>query len=138
MIDKKKVFNSDDVIDLRSSDEKEESFSDEPEFKIESFEEHDKGYVNNAVVASVREESHPTKEVSDKIKVRFDKFVNLVATHVYEEIFDKYKDEDIIVSTNLLTDLANSHEEKENKKNPLFLFVGILIGAAIMWIIFRT
>lgn len=78
-------------------------------------------------------------EASDRVKVRFDKFVQLVATHDFEGVMQKHGEEDIILSTNLLTDLANAHEEEESggKKVPIFLIVGILIGVVITYLLVR-
>ena len=73
-----------------------------------------------------------------KVKVKFDKFVNLVASHAYEEVFEKHVDEDIIVSTDLLTDLANAHEEKSDRKMPVIFLVGIVLGVGLTWLLLRT
>lgn len=80
-----------------------------------------------------------SKEARDKVKVKFEKFVQLVATHDFEEVMQKHADEDIILSTNLLIDLANAHEEEEtgNKKLPIFLVVGIIIGVVITYLLIR-
>lgn len=78
-------------------------------------------------------------EPSNKVKVRFEKFVQLVATHDFTSLMKRYAEEDIILSTNLLTDLANAHEEEEVKtsKIPIFFVVGILIGVLITYLIIR-
>lgn len=73
-----------------------------------------------------------------KVKVKFDKFVNLVASHAYEEVFERHIDEDIIVSTDLLTDLANAHEEKSDRKMPVIFLVGIVLGVGLTWLLLRT
>ncbi len=74
---------------------------------------------------------------SDKVKIKFGKFVNLVATHAYEEVVDKHMDDDIIISTDLLADLANAHEERGDKKMPMMLMLGILIGIIITWFLIK-
>jgi len=77
-------------------------------------------------------------QVADKVRIKFDKFVTLVATHTYEDILRKNADEDVIVSTNLLTDLANAHEEETgSKKLPILFAAGIVLGILIAWLIFR-
>lgn len=75
----------------------------------------------------------------DKVKVKFEKFVQLVATHDFEEVMKKHAEEDIVMSTNLLTDLANAHVEEEGhgKKIPIFLIVGIIIGIVATYLIIR-
>lgn len=79
------------------------------------------------------------REPGNKVKVRFDKFVQLVATHDFTSLMKRYEEEDIIVSTNLLTDLANAHEEVEVKssKVPIFFIVGIIIGIVATYLIIR-
>ena len=79
-----------------------------------------------------------TGGASDKVRIKFDKFVTLVATHTYEDILKKNAGEEVIVSTNLLTDLANAHdEETPSKKWPLLFAVGIILGTVIGWLIFK-
>jgi len=79
-------------------------------------------------------------EPSDKVRVKFGKFVQLVATHAFEEVMKRHADQDIILSTNLLTDLANAHEEEEpeqNRRVPIFFIVGILVGIVVTYLIVR-
>lgn len=136
--------NEDGVIDLRGSS------SDEPEFKInrttDSHVQSGGGHLHmqgDAVhgVPSMPVSDHESASMnpSDKVKVKFDKFVNLIATHAYQEIFDKHLDDDVIISTDLLTDLANAHEEKEDgKKIPTFFLIGIVLGVIVTWLILKS
>ena len=80
-----------------------------------------------------------THEPGEKVKVKFSKFVHLVATHDFEGVMKQHENEDIILSTNLLTDLANAHEEipSEGRKIPLFFIVGIIVGIAVTYIVVR-
>lgn len=134
----RKIKDDDEIINLREDDS-----SDGAEFKINRFE--DEGAEDSGGAASgggfggggADSESAASKPY-DKVKVKFDKFVNLIATHAYEDIFEKHMDEDVIVSTDLLADLANAHEEKENKKTPLIFVLGIVLGGVVAWILFRT
>lgn len=148
--------NEDGVIDLRGS-----SSSDEPEFKINRTTDshqpahghlHMQGDAVHGVPVSdnqrhsalassmpLSDQESMTMKASDKVKVKFDKFVNLIATHAYQEIFDKHLDDDVIISTDLLTDLANAHEEKdEGKKIPTFFLIGIVLGVIVTWIILKS
>jgi len=76
---------------------------------------------------------------ASKVKVKFDKFITLVATHTYEDVLKKNAGEDVIISTNLLTDLANAHEEEHSdKKLPLLFAVGLVLGIVITWLILRS
>lgn len=137
--------NEDGVIDLRGSS----ASSDEPEFKINRTTDshqpthghlHMQGDAVHGVPSMpVSDHESMTMKASDKVKVKFDKFVNLIATHAYQEIFDKHLDDDVIISTDLLTDLANAHEEKdEGKKIPTFFLIGIVLGVIVTWIILKS
>ncbi len=76
---------------------------------------------------------------ASKVKVKFDKFITLVATHTYEDILKRNADEDVIISTNLLTDLANAHDEAHSdKKLPLLFAFGLIIGVIATWLILRS
>jgi hypothetical protein len=137
--------NEDGVIDLRSS-------SDEPEFKIHRTSDNhqsggghlhmqgDAGHSSHSVPAMpLTDHENATMNPSNKVKVKFDKFVNLIATHAYQEIFDKHLNEDVIISTDLLADLANAHEEKDDgKKIPTFFLIGIVLGVIVTWIILKS
>ncbi|MFA4891097.1 MAG: hypothetical protein WC604_01965 [Candidatus Gracilibacteria bacterium] len=76
---------------------------------------------------------------ASKVRVKFDKFITLVATHTYEDILKRNADEDVIISTNLLTDLANAHDEaRGDKKLPLLFAFGLIIGVIATWLILRS
>ena len=86
----------------------------------------------------VEEKPHPV--TTDKVKVNFEKFVQLIATHDFGEVMKKHADEDVIINTNLLADLASAHQEHEDttsKKILIFVIVGILIGVIATYIIVR-
>lgn len=94
---------------------------------------------NDFGVTQVGNAEPKAAEPSEQIKVKFGKFVHLVATHNFEDVMKHHGTEDIIVSTNLLTDLANAHEEQpdENRKLSLILVSGIFIGIILTYIIVR-
>ena len=114
---------------------------EEPEFKIGHIEAgipEEKGeLVGELRGVKLNEAEASALEPYDKVKVKFDKFVNLIATHAYEEIFEKHASEDVIISTDLLTDLANAHEEKEGKRVPLLFVGGLVLGIILTWIILK-
>jgi len=120
--------DDDSVINLRSAIKKE---GQEVEFKINHVDEE----ASPEAIASELEAVANTS--GDKVKIKFDKFVNLVATHAYEEIVENHMDDDIIISTDLLADLANAHEERGEKKMPMMLMLGILIGVGITWFLIK-
>ena len=76
-------------------------------------------------------------EAGDKIKVKFANFVQLVASHNYEDVVEKNQDEEIIVSSNLLTDLANAHEQDEEKRIPAIFIIGVVLGIVITYILLK-
>ena len=79
------------------------------------------------------------KEPSEMVKVKFSSFVQLVATHDFEGVLKDHGESEVIVSTNLLTDLANAHEEKEEggSKLPVIFLVGIIIGIVATYVIIQ-
>jgi len=130
-------YSEDGTIDLRGKNKS------DAEFRIGEISENEAEPEDMKVVGKV----HPVPEseldkidqsLTGKVKLKFDKFVSLVASHAYEEIFEKYKEEDIIIGTDLLTDLANAHEEKSDKKMPVIFIGGLVIGGIIMWVLLRT
>ena len=131
----------DGTINLRGSDSNND---DDAEFKIEHIEgeeaavREEEQVIGNVEAVSVGEAEEAGLKPHTKVKVKFDKFVNLVASHAYEEIFDKHVDDDIIISTDLLTDLANAHEEKSDRKMPMIFLVGIILGVGLTWLLLRT
>lgn len=76
-----------------------------------------------------------SSEPKDQIKVKFDKFVQLVASRDFLSVLEKNKDEDIVMSSNLLTELAGAVEEKSEKKTPVIFLVGLAIGVVITYLL---
>lgn len=72
----------------------------------------------------------------DTIKVKFGKFVQLVSNHDFGDVIDQHADEEILMSSNLLTELAGSHDKREERKIPLVFLVGIAIGVVLTYIFF--
>lgn len=141
--------NDDSIIDLRRLDSDDEE-SDSLKEVSESGDEFKISHMEESLLQAVSDEpsSVPSFEAantessspaSDKVRVKFDKFITLVATHTYEDVLEKNADEDVVISTNLLADLANAHEEaKGDKKIVLIFAVGITIGVVLAWLVFRT
>jgi len=72
----------------------------------------------------------------ETIKVKFGKFVQLVANRDFAEVIDAHAEDEIIMSSNLLTELAGAHDRREEKKIPLVFLVGIVIGVVLTYIFF--
>ncbi len=117
-------MKDDNIINLRKGKEVES----DPEFQINHFE--GEGGENFAPA--------PVSELpNEKVKVKFDKFVNLIAGRDFEENWDRYAGEDVIINADLLAELASVPEEKSDKKIPLFFIFGIALGVAIAWFLLK-
>lgn len=78
------------------------------------------------------------REPGELVKVRFDKFVQLVATHNFEEVLKNHAEEDIVMNSNLLMDLASAHEDTDDsKKQSMMIGVGVLIGLGVALVMFK-
>ena len=74
----------------------------------------------------------------DLIKVKFGTFVNLISNRDLEDIFEANVDQNIVMSSNLLTEMASSRDKREERKIPLVFLVGIAIGVVLTYIFFST
>lgn len=78
------------------------------------------------------------REPGELVRVKFDKFVQLVATHNFEEVLKNHADEDIVMNTNLLMDLASAHEDvDDSKKQSMMVGVGVLIGLVVAFFLLK-
>ena len=80
------------------------------------------------------------EEPGEHVKVKFSNFVELMASHNVEGVMKKHEDAEIILSTNLLTDLANAHEESQpesSRKLPIIFIVGIIVGIVLTYLLIR-
>lgn len=127
--------NDDGVINLRGDSVE----SEEPEFMINR-------NVGGSDYGSSEEEELPAPKhvddfaanAKDKVKVKFDKFVTLVATRAYDHVLDKHADEDVVISTDLLADLASSGEDSSGSKWPLILLIGMMLGVLVTWFVLNN
>lgn len=102
--------------------------ADDSGFEVHSIEE----------VATPDDLEGSNRPVGEKVKVRFDKFVQLVATHNFDEILEQNKDEELVMSSNLLMDLANAHEDNDtDKKTPTIFVIGLALGVVFTYILFK-
>ena len=79
--------------------------------------------------------SNVAAEPKDLIKVKFEKFVQLVATKDFLSVLEKNRNEDVILSSNLLTELASAVEDKGERKSPVIFLVGLAIGVIITYLL---
>lgn len=78
-------------------------------------------------------------EAKDLVKVKFGNFVQLIANHDFKIVIERHIQDDIIMKTDLLTDLANAHSEEEKKGSswPIVFAVGIVLGIIAAYILFK-
>ncbi len=107
---------------------------EEDSFVVNHIEESEEDNTAHAIMRESRVVKHDP-EAAEKVKVSFDNFVKLVANHNFEDVIDKNKDEDVIVSSNLLADLANAHEQEEERRIPAIFIIGVLLGIVITYIL---
>ncbi len=82
--------------------------------------------------------THPSgTSPSDHVRITFDRFVTLVANHAFLDVVERNKDEEVILSTNLLTDLANSRRFAPNPKPYLMVGAGIFAGIFLGYLFFQ-
>jgi hypothetical protein len=87
------------------------------------------------------EKSVPMREDSadveprDFVKVKFTKFVQLVTSRDCSDVVEANPNEEVVMSSNLLTELAGAHDEREEKKIPLVFLVGLAIGVVLTYIL---
>ncbi|MBU0981568.1 hypothetical protein KKC94_02645 [Patescibacteria group bacterium] len=75
-------------------------------------------------------------DASNYVKITFDRFVTLVANHSFIDVVERNKDEEVIMSTNLLTDLANARGISPKTRGPILVLAGVVVGIFIAYFIF--
>ncbi len=76
--------------------------------------------------------------VDGRVLIKFPKFVHLIVMHNFEDVMEKHADEDIVISSELLVDLANAHEESEQKVPWFHLLAAALIGVVLTIMVMQT
>lgn len=73
-----------------------------------------------------------------QILVKFPKFVQLIATHEFEDIIERHKNEDVVITSDLLVDLAGSAPIVDDSGDGRLssLFIGLVMGVAVAAIVF--
>lgn len=75
--------------------------------------------------------------VGDLVKITFARFVQLVANHSFIDMVDKNADQPVIVSGNLLADLANAHDRSSERRLPLMFVGGLVIGIVLTYLLVK-
>ena len=131
----------DETFHIHRIEQPEDSASVEPliesaplEDETDQIEQQVEEALNN--VASYREkEQEPDTEPKDFVRVKFARFVQLVTSRDCADVVNDNPEEDVVMSSNLLTDLAGAHDEREEKKIPLVFLVGLAIGVVLTYIL---
>lgn len=111
---------------------------DEMNQRMESFAERlEKAVIKVSPLDGERVEKEKP-EPTELIKVKFEKFVQLVATKDFIEVLERNRDEDLVMSSNLLTELASATEEKSERKTPVIFIVGLAIGVIITYLLINN
>lgn len=84
----------------------------------------------------VTPEKEPDGAPSKRVAVSFDRFVLLVAQHSFEEVVERNKDEEVVISTNLLTDLANARRTAHQQKGSMIALAGAVLGILVGYFLF--
>ncbi|MDX9970860.1 MAG: hypothetical protein RBS56_03045 [Candidatus Gracilibacteria bacterium] len=132
-----KIFDE-SVVDLRGESE-EVDFDVSPVSKKEE-EEKTKG--NGFTPVDLEDFSMGSVKSTNMVRVRFDKFITLLSKYDFESALSKFTTQEIIITTDLLADLANPPEleevSEEPKKFPYMILVGgVIVGILISWLIFK-
>ena len=69
----------------------------------------------------------------DFVNVKFSKFVQLVSSRDCSEVVNANMDENVVISSNLLAELAGTHDGGEEKKIPLVFLIGLAIGVVLTY-----
>lgn len=108
---------------------------DEMNQRMESFAEKLEKAVIKVAPSEGAVPANVAADPKDFIRVKFEKFVQLVASKDFLSVLEKNKDEDVVLSSNLLTELASAVEEKTEKKSPVIFLVGLAIGVIITYLL---
>lgn len=76
-------------------------------------------------------------DVGDKVKMHFSNFVQLVATHDFDKTLKTRGEEEIILSADLLADIASCHEDAGPNRLPWVFVIGIGIGVVITYALLK-
>lgn len=72
---------------------------------------------------------------ANRVAITFGRFVKLVANHSFLDVVERNSNEEVVISTNLLTDLANAHDRGTERKLPIVFLVGIVLGIVVTYVL---
>ncbi len=109
-------------------------FPDEEDLGTVETESSEEEALNNDL-PDLEDDISEQSEPASKVKITFGRFVKLVANHSFLDVVEKNSHEEVIISTNLLTDLANAHDGQTERKLPIVFILGIVIGVGITYLL---
>lgn len=90
------------------------------------------GFEHHALSDEVEAVEKRDAGVSQLVKMKFPNFAKLVATHSFENVLEKNAQEEVVLSADLLADLANAEPmDDERRRQMMILFGGVLLGLLI-------
>lgn len=103
----------------------------------EPIEEEEVHFQRASMASAPSSEGHDSGVNPSKyVTITFDRFVTLVANHSFMDVVEDNKDEEVIITTNLLTDLANARRFMPSARSPLMIAAGLVIGVLLGYLIF--
>ncbi len=128
-----KIFEE-SIVDLRGSE------NTDTDFKVNNIEKKDE--VENSFFRPTASDVSSDLKSTNLVRVRFDKFISLISRYDLDSALVNFMGQEVIISTDLLADLANppemDEEKVEEKKFPfLILLTGIVFGVFLTWLIFK-
>jgi len=77
-------------------------------------------------------------ESGSKVKIKFGRFVELVAKHSFIDVVENNKNQEIVIDANLLADLANAEDDSSPVLQKWTLVaIGIIVGIVLAYIILK-
>lgn len=132
-----KVFDE-SIVDLRGEN------NEDSDFNVKKIDEDKKDFGKKSDIKAVDLDQFSLDSIksSNMVRVRFDKFLTLLSRYDYETALSNFMMQEIIITTDLLADLANPPEPEEvpeePKKFPFWiLFGGVIVGVFITWLILK-
>ncbi|MBU1019458.1 MAG: hypothetical protein ABII07_02250 [Patescibacteria group bacterium] len=115
--------------DIKIPDEQEDEILDEEDVM------HDLGSDEDSDLEDFMNEEAAPNQPASRVAITFGRFVKLVANHSFLDVVERNQNEEVVISTNLLTDLANAHDRVTERKMPIVFLVGIVLGVAVTYIL---
>ena len=87
------------------------------------------GFEHHPLPEGVEAVERKSGEVTTQVKMKFPNFARLVATHSFENVLERNADEEVILSADLLANLANAEPMDNDKRRQMLLVLGGVVLA---------